>query len=156
MGAAVKTCLGCGIEKQPEEFYCHNGKPYSRCKPCVRAAVTQYRQRNIDKVRAYDRARGARQPNSYRREWYAKNAQTVMEKQRERRARDPLVKKARERVRYALASGKLVRGPCAVCGSQDTHGHHEDYSKPLDVIWLCPTHHGERHREINEQRRSAA
>lgn len=33
--------------------------------------------------------------------------------------------------------GKLVRRPCALCGSADSQMHHEDYSKPLDVTWLC-------------------
>jgi hypothetical protein len=36
-----------------------------------------------------------------------------------------------------------------VCGTQDrVQAHHEDYSRPLDVVWLCPTHHKARHREM--------
>jgi hypothetical protein len=50
--------------------------------------------------------------------------------------------------------GRLTPQPCERCGREDTHGHHEDYSKPLDVNWLCPPCHGERHREINEERRN--
>ena len=26
------------------------------------------------------------------------------------------------------------------------HGHHEDYSQPLEVVWLCAPCHGLRHR----------
>jgi len=32
----------------------------------------------------------------------------------------------------------------------------EDYNAPLAVNWLCPKHHGARHREINAERREAA
>ena len=54
--------------------------------------------------------------------------------------------KARNILYSALRSGKIQRQPCEVCGDQNGHAHHEDYSKPLDVIWLCPKHHKERHR----------
>lgn len=37
--------------------------------------------------------------------------------------------------------GKLVPQPCERCGVADTQKHHEDYSKPLKVRWLCrPCH----------------
>jgi len=49
-------------------------------------------------------------------------------------------------VRSAIDSGKLIRQPCEICGDAKSHGHHEDYSKPLDVIWLCPQHHMDVHR----------
>ncbi len=44
-----------------------------------------------------------------------------------------------------IKSGKVVRGPCVVCGAEKTHGHHTDYSKPLDVTWLCKEHHDDVH-----------
>jgi len=52
----------------------------------------------------------------------------------------------------ALRDGSLVRQPCEVCGTKEVHGHHSDYSKPLDVIWLCSKHHGEEHTRINKQK----
>lgn len=54
--------------------------------------------------------------------------------------------RAREIVYNAVRSGKLHRQPCSVCGEQDTEAHHEDYRKPLDVVWLCRKHHRELHR----------
>ena len=37
--------------------------------------------------------------------------------------------------------GKLKIEPCTICGSGEVEMHHEDYSKPLNVTWLCKTHH---------------
>lgn len=51
------------------------------------------------------------------------------------------------RARY---DGRLTAEPCEVCGALPTHGHHEDYGKPLEVRWLCPLHHMARHREMRE------
>ncbi len=51
--------------------------------------------------------------------------------------------RAVNRVRYAVKTGKLKRpGECEVCGRQGkVDGHHEDYNKPLDVMWLCRSCH---------------
>jgi hypothetical protein len=35
--------------------------------------------------------------------------------------------------------------PCVLCGKAEADGHHEDYSKPVDVIWLCQEHHSQLH-----------
>jgi len=44
------------------------------------------------------------------------------------------------------AARSLERQPCEVCGAQKAQAHHDDYSKPLDVRWLCTTHHAEWHK----------
>jgi hypothetical protein len=49
---------------------------------------------------------------------------------------------ARKRVYMAVRSGKLKRSPC-YCGEVQVEGHHKDYSKPLEVIWLCKKHHSQ-------------
>jgi hypothetical protein len=56
-------------------------------------------------------------------------------------------------VRAALRAGTLVRGRCEDCGSFRTEAHHEDYSKPLSVIWLCRRDHRRRHAAERECRR---
>lgn len=53
--------------------------------------------------------------------------------------------KARELVKRAIKSGKLIKGTCIICGCKDVVAHHTDYSKPLDVIWMCRKHHRELH-----------
>lgn len=63
-----------------------------------------------------------------------------------------LKKKAHGDVAYAILTGKLVRQPCERCGTtQNVVAHHEDYNKPLDVLWLCKYHHKERHMEIEKE-----
>ena len=54
-------------------------------------------------------------------------------------------------VRSAIASGELVRPKsCEICGESpppakdgrsQIHAHHEDYSRPLDVKWICAMCH---------------
>lgn len=48
----------------------------------------------------------------------------------------------------AIAAAKLKKQPCEICGNPRTDGHHDDYSKPLAVTWLCRKHHAERHRML--------
>ena len=40
--------------------------------------------------------------------------------------------------------------PCVRCGAK-AHGHHENYDKPLEVVWLCPLHHKQRHKEMKKE-----
>ena len=53
---------------------------------------------------------------------------------------------ARAAIYHAKKEGKLKPGPCEVCGSVElVNGHHKDYEKPLDVVWLCIKHHMKLH-----------
>lgn len=48
-----------------------------------------------------------------------------------------------------LMNGRIFKEPCEKCGSvKDLRAAHNDYSKPLDVTWLCRVHHAERHRVV--------
>lgn len=53
----------------------------------------------------------------------------------------------------ALRKGRLVKPTvCPVCGKtvdnpRQMHGHHADYSKPLEVAWACYLCHLRAHRE---------
>jgi len=49
-----------------------------------------------------------------------------------------------------LASRKLKKKPCSVCGEPLAHAHHPDYAKPTEVVWLCPLHHRQEHKRLRE------
>lgn len=59
---------------------------------------------------------------------------------------------ARSYANVYLSRGLLERGPCEDCGIehdelQPVEMHHADYSKPLDVTWLCRDCHLARHED---------
>jgi len=47
----------------------------------------------------------------------------------------------RYKLQNAVRRGRIKRLPCEVCGNERSHAHHEDYSKPFSVRWLCALHH---------------
>lgn len=50
-----------------------------------------------------------------------------------------------------LKRGFIKRSHCVVCGSHKSQMHHEDYNKPLEVIWYCRQHHLEHHKNQNKK-----
>ena len=54
-------------------------------------------------------------------------------------------------VNNAIRDKKLFKEPCEICGSTESvHAHHDDYSKPLNVRWLCSSHHKQWHSKYGE------
>jgi hypothetical protein len=49
--------------------------------------------------------------------------------------------KAQNEVTKALYRGDLRRQPCEICSDPQAQAHHDDYLKPLEVRWLCRSHH---------------
>ena len=54
---------------------------------------------------------------------------------------------ARVKAYDARTAGKIARTPCADCGNENTQAHHDDYSQPLNVVWLCRACHLARHKQ---------
>lgn len=50
-------------------------------------------------------------------------------------------------VRTAVIWGVLRQEPCLVCGAR-AGAHHHNYALPLDVLWLCQSHHMDEHRRL--------
>lgn len=62
--------------------------------------------------------------------------------------RNPDKRQAHTITGNAIRDGRLVKQPCEVCGNPIVHAHHDDYTKPLDVRWLCVEHHTEHHSSM--------
>jgi len=113
----------------------------SFCKKCK----AQHGRENRSK---YIRVQRIRQP-----EWRAKNRHKVLEYVYSYQDRCPEKVACRIETRKAISGGVLVKTPCKVCGVLKVDAHHPDYSKPLEVVWLCRKHHSELHtKEKHEQR----
>jgi len=67
----------------------------------------------------------------------------------EKKARDAyqeIKRSVRKATYYYIKTGRLVRQPCEKCNTTDkVEAHHDDYTKPMDVRWLCRKHHLEHH-----------
>lgn len=92
-------------------------------------------------------------PSEYHKEYAVEyNKKPAVKKRRaelQRKYRKDPEQRTKHAVRWltnrAINSGKLQRLPCEVCGEKKVDAHHDDYSKPLDVRWLCRKHHAEHH-----------
>jgi len=111
-----------------------------------------WRARNREANRAYQQAynREYRRVNRHKlamqkKAWAQSEAgrESMRKNSARMRGKYPEKVKARSRVSDAVRSGKLTKQPCEVCGSARVQAHHDDYSKPLEVRWLCRTHHNE-------------
>ena len=140
-----KTCTGkCAKEKPLDEYYVHKGMASGRlsmCKVCKKEASIANRNKNIDQVRAYDRER-SRLPHRI------KQNSEISQKFR----KDfPLKYKAHTALNNAVRDGRVVKPLVCDCCSKEKrlHGHHHDYSKPLDVTWLCVICHKQLRRDLD-------
>ena len=136
-----KECFKCKTIKPLEEFYKHPNMAdghVNKCKECNKNDATSHRNKNLEKVREYDRARGK----------IPERLKAQVEITRAWRAEDSRRSVAHYAVAQAIRSGLLVRMSCIRCGKEKTEAHHEDYDKPLEVMWLCTPCHKQRHKEL--------
>lgn len=143
----TKPCRDCGVTKLLTDFYKHPQMTdgyLNSCKDCRKTYVKKNYADKLPEKRAYEKKRNATPERK------ASLYQGVVR----HRKLHPDRYKARRAVSNAIRDGRLVRGPCERCGwVGKTHGHHDDYSKPLDVRWLCfRCHIGHEHGNILEER----
>jgi len=129
----VKICFKCGESKPISDFYKHPAMAdghLGKCKECTKKDVHKTRLDSIDYYRDYDNKR-SKLPH---RKKLNKSIVTNY------RAKHPDRYKAHNAVANAVRDGRLIKPDyCSRCGRSDKviHAHHRDYSKPLDVEWLC-------------------
>jgi hypothetical protein len=144
-----KKCNKCEVLKPLVEFSHDKSKKdgyHNTCKSCTSQYNREWRAKNILYIKAYNR-------NKYR-----KNASIIMNKVKQWRQANPDKKERQNRIwvethpaeykahnilNAAVRDGKIHKLPwCEKCGEYgDIQGHHCDYSKPLEVIWLCSKCH---------------
>jgi len=130
--ASTKFCTRCKIEKSVDEFYKNVLTRDGVESYCISCKSTYYKERREGK-----KLLSFKQVAPHKKFWLAENK---------------LKKTAHQKVAYAIQKGELVRQPCERCGTTEhVVGHHEDYNKPLEVVWLCKHHHKERHAELDRE-----
>jgi hypothetical protein len=106
-----------------------------------RQSQRRWRSNNLSLVHAYNeeysRTRGLPARHQQCREWRQKN---------------PEKSKCHYVVWMALRRGEIQRMPlCETCQNPTkTQAHHDDYTKPLKIKWLCATCHAKLHVPIRE------
>jgi hypothetical protein len=155
MTTSLKTCRRCKEEKPLHDF---GRKKISAdglnwwCKKCNVEANTAYRKTENGSVKLKEYR------NSDRGRMVAKNADKKFRSSEkwkiwidETKDKYAFRRRARRMAMHAVYMGRLDRKPCEVCGTNEKiEAHHDDYSKPLDVRWLCQAHHRQWHAEHKE------
>ena len=111
----------------------------------IRVKQTQA-QKNAYKLAWYHAHKNPEKKRAY----YRANRGKWLEWQRECRRKYPERSRTRATLGRAVKNGTLIRGACEMCGAVKTEAHHENYSKPLEVRWLCRLHHAELSRRWNK------
>lgn len=125
------------------------------CKTCKRAYDESWRSRrraaglrasggghkNAEKRSAWQREYDKREENKVKDRAY----QAAIRRDASRSA----IFAARFAVRRAKERGDLMQQPCCICGAVPTDAHHDDYTLPLAVRWLCRKHHAQAHRRAS-------
>lgn len=108
----------------------------------------------IDKWRAGGRSLRCRNcHNVMSRDWFSRNKEKRVQKTSAWRSAHPNRNRAHKIVASALERGELKKpAACCRCGSSKAKridAHHDDYDKPLDVMWLCRSCHIARHKMLD-------
>lgn len=147
----MKQCFKCGCFKQISEYYKHpmmaDGH-LGKCKECTKQdTFNRVESKKLDpnwvikeRARCREKAKRSRMLGTH--------PKTNFEAKKNWEIRNKHKKVAQQQARRAFISGKILStGLCEDCGVTGVklQMHHEDYSKPLDVNFLCTSCHGKRH-----------
>ena len=138
-----KVCPICGEDKSLTEYHKDKHDPYGYsgwCKVCRRTKSREGYLRRKDKILAYIKSYRATENGKAKRRRESRNRIT----------NHPDKYKANYLLTNAVRDKRLIPSVCEVCGEIKSQGHHPDYSKPLEVVWLCQKHHQELHNKLRE------
>lgn len=152
----MKKCFKCGVIKPLDEFYKHSQMldgHLNKCKECAKKDVRKNRTDKLEYYQEYDRNRSSLpQRVSLRKKvsgkWLEDGRHAAAVARHKKRF--PEKYSARNKVNHAIHDGRLTPPTtCSMCGKEtvNIHAHHADYSKPLEVMWLCTECHGKEHRK---------
>jgi hypothetical protein len=150
----MKVCRQCKVEKELDKFYKHSKMAdghLNKCIVCVKENVKNYRLLNLEKVKLEVKKR-AKDPNRVASK--KKYEQSEKGKLAKKRAMDsykeryPMKRASHIMVGSALLTGKIVKpNCCSECNSsKKIEAHHDDYTKPMELRWLCEKCHKEWHK----------
>ena len=108
------------------------------CMNCESERIQDWRNKNRERYNEHSR--------EYNRKYRHEHPGYTAEKSALERLANP----ERTVAYQAVYNAKLQKQPCGVCGATPAEAHHDDYSKPLEVRWLCSLHHKELHNYIKE------
>lgn len=139
------------MNKQERQQY--NKNYYRKNKERLKQQHKEYYYENREKFKEWRKQRQLKYPN-YMEEWnienpdymktYRKINKEKIDKINEEYRKSNLEKvKAHNDLNHAIEKGKIIRPDrCSKCKREcKPEGHHEDYDKPLDVVWLCRSCH---------------
>ncbi len=156
-----KVCTRCRIERDLESFHRNSRAKDGRaswCRTCSRAYSKNWREVNPEYGSRWREVnpeynRRWREANSVRwkeksRQWAKANPEKGAAASCRYAKRYPKLNRALSAVHYAVKVGHLIRPEtCEECGREGhIEAHHEDYSRPLNVVWLCRPCHGKTRR----------
>ena len=150
-------CKDCR-KKYAAEHYLLNK---DNIKKKTRAYKVKNKQQTKEYAKAYNkklREEKREELIKYQRNYYKKNKEIILNKNKDYEKKYPEKKRAKDAVQRALKKGIIFRPDiCSKCSMPPTasskiEAHHDDYSKPIDVIWLCKSCHQKLHAnpEIKE------
>lgn len=152
----MKRCTRCGEEKDFTHFQIRRASKdgfTASCKSCLRE-YDKRRANNPKRVKArkdYAKTEAGKEAARRASRNYNKNHPLRRyESCKKYKEKNKKKSQCHGIVAYAVRCGNLKREPCEVCGCAKSHAHHDDYDKPLDVRWLCDTHHNEWHVKNGE------
>ena len=143
----MKKCTTCSIEKLESNFDKDKSKKdglSSLCKECRKL----WRKKNKGRLKELKKTWETKNRSKHlfsRKRRYRNQRENELLRTKEWKLKNNKKVLCHQAVDRAIKKGTLVRQDCIKCGTEKTHGHHPDYDKPLDVIWLCPKHHQEEH-----------